>query len=90
MRDLHTLTWPVARLGEALEALARHSGLAPSGQETPMPPAGLTQEAAAALGAWIENAAAWLGLEAEPMEATYPEVERLVRAARITPRERQR
>jgi ATP-binding cassette subfamily B protein len=81
MRDLNTLTWPVARLGEALETMARHSGLAQSGRATPVPPAGLAQEDAAALGAWIEAAAAWLGLEAEPVEAPYPEAERLVRVA---------
>jgi ATP-binding cassette subfamily B protein len=34
-----------------------------------------------ALGAWIETTAAWLDLEAEPVETPYPEAERLVRAA---------
>src|SRR5262249_17803733 len=71
----------VTRLGEALEALARHSGLTPSGRETPVPAAGLAQDDAAALGAWIEAAAAWMGLEAEPVESPYAEAERFVRAA---------
>jgi ATP-binding cassette, subfamily B, bacterial len=81
MRDLHTMAWPAARLGEALEALARRSGLAPQERETLGPPEGLAREGAAALGAWVETAAAWLGLEAEPVEAPYAEVERLVRTA---------
>jgi ATP-binding cassette subfamily B protein len=81
MRDLNTLAWPVARLGEALEAMARHSGLAPREREIPVPPEGLAQADAAVLGAWIETAATWLGLEAEPVEAPYAEVEGLVRRA---------
>src|SRR5262249_54984594 len=80
MHDLNTLAWPVTRLGEALEALARQSGLAPRGRETLVPPAGLAQEDAAALGGWIETAAAWLGLEAELVEASYAEAHMFVRA----------
>ena len=37
MADLTTLAWPAARLGEALEALARTAGLAPRAVE-PLPP----------------------------------------------------
>jgi ABC-type multidrug transport system fused ATPase/permease subunit len=81
MRDLNTLAWPVARLGEALEAMARRSGLAPGERESLVPPEGLTQEEAEALGAWIETAAAWLGLEAESVEVPYAEVKWLVRRA---------
>jgi ATP-binding cassette subfamily B protein len=81
MRDLNTLAWPVARLGEALEAMARRSGLASGERETPVPPEGLAQEEAEALGTWIEAAATWLGLEAESVEVPYAEVEGLVRRA---------
>src|SRR5262247_1426037 len=81
MRDLNTLAWPVVRLGEALEAMARRSGLASGERETPVPPEGLAQEEAAALGTWIEAAATWLGLEAESVEVPYAEVEGLVRRA---------
>ena len=81
MCDLHTLAWPVVRLGEALEALAQHSDLAPRGRESPVPPESLAQDDAEALGAWIETAAAWLGLEAEPVEAPYAEAEWFVRGA---------
>ncbi|MCI0407630.1 MAG: ABC transporter ATP-binding protein, partial [Acidobacteria bacterium] len=75
------LTWPVSRLGEAIEALARKSGLTPRSVEIPTPPAGLTQGGSEALGQWIEAVANGLGFEAEPVEIPYAEVERLVQAA---------
>jgi hypothetical protein len=37
MTDLTTLAWPAARLGEALEALARAAGVGPRAVE-PLPP----------------------------------------------------
>src|SRR5438105_839893 len=51
MRDLNTLTWPVARLGEALEAMVRQSGLAPRERETLVPPEDLAQDDAEARAA---------------------------------------
>ena len=38
MGDLDKLSWPVSRLGEVLEALARTGGLAPRSVEVPPPP----------------------------------------------------
>lgn len=73
--------WPLARLGEALELLARQSGVAPRVTETPAPPMGLAAAGGEALGRWIEAAAAALGLEAEPVEAPYGEIAGLVRGA---------
>jgi ATP-binding cassette subfamily B protein len=81
MSDLDALTWPVAQLGEAIATLGRSSGLVPRAREFSASPADLAQEGAEALGAWIETAAAWLGLEAEAVETPYTEVEQLVRAA---------
>jgi ATP-binding cassette subfamily B protein len=81
MEAVHGLAWPLARLGEALETVARHCGLPLHRRETPTPPAGLARDDAAELGRWIETAAAWLGLEAEPVEASYAEVAGLVRRA---------
>jgi ATP-binding cassette subfamily B protein len=81
MEVLHTLAWPLARLGEALEAVARHCGLPLQQRETPTPPAGLGRDGIADLAPWLETAAAWLGLEAEPVEVSYAEVARLVRGA---------
>jgi ATP-binding cassette subfamily B protein len=76
---LPELAWPVARLGEALESLARRSGLTtvPRG-DTAAPPPALAGCGDEPIGDWIEALAAWLGLEAEAVEAPYAEVERLV------------
>ncbi len=79
--SLDTLSWPVSKLGEALEALARKSGLSPRSVETLPPPPGLAQDCGELLGQWIESTAGYLGLEAEPVEVPFAEVEWLVRGA---------
>jgi ATP-binding cassette subfamily B protein len=81
MGALDQLSWPVSRLGEALEALARTGGLAPRAVEVPPPPPGLARDGAEGLGRWIEATAAALGLEVEPVDVPYAEVEWLVRSA---------
>jgi ATP-binding cassette subfamily B protein len=75
------LTWPTARLGEALATLARHSGQAAPREAAPVPPAADCTAPANGLGLWIEGTAAWLGCEAEPVEAPYAESEKLVAGA---------
>ena len=81
MGALDQLSWPVSRLGEALEALARTGGLAPRAVEVPPPPPSLARDGAEGLGRWVEATAAALGLEVEPVDVPYAEVERLVRSA---------
>jgi ATP-binding cassette subfamily B protein len=81
MEDLAQLSWPVSRLGEVLEALARASGLAPRSVELPPLPSSLAQDSGEALRRWIEAMAGALGLEVEPVEVPYTGVERLVRSA---------
>jgi ATP-binding cassette subfamily B protein len=64
------MSWPACRLGEAIDHLARQSGLAPRRQEA----APLPYDAAGddtRLGAWIEGSAARLGLEAEEVDSPY-------------------
>src|SRR5439155_10785670 len=78
--NLDTLSWPISRLGEVMEALARKSGLAPRSVETLLPPNRLW-ESGEVLDRWVEAAAGCLGVEAEPVEAPYAEVEQLVRNA---------
>jgi len=56
-----------------MEALARKVGLSIRTVEVPVPPN------SDSLGSWIESAASWLGIEAEPTEVSYAEVGRLVR-----------
>jgi len=67
------LAWPADRLGEALQILARRSGLGP-GELTLDEPSSTTDP-----GPWIITAAAAMGLEAEPVDVSYREVESLVR-----------
>ena len=81
MADLTPLAWPASRLNEALEALARRADLSPRAVELLSPPAELLQQGDEALGRWLRSAAGHLGLEAEPMEIPYGEVEPLLRQA---------
>ena len=80
MQPLTDLGWPAAGLGEALEALARQSGLGTRGSASPAPapPRGAAEEQ---LGPWIEAAARRLGCEAEAVQTPYGEVEDLVASA---------
>jgi ABC-type bacteriocin/lantibiotic exporter with double-glycine peptidase domain len=72
------LAWPVSKLGEAIETLARRSGLSPKQVETPIPPDGLAGAGIEEIGRWIEMAAGWMSIEAEPAEVAYPEAEKLI------------
>ncbi|MBV9927353.1 MAG: ABC transporter ATP-binding protein [Acidobacteria bacterium] len=80
MNDVSYMTWPAESLGPALEALARHGGLAPRNTEAGSPPPSFVLEGGEALGQWVESAARWLGLEAEPRPLRYVEVLQLSRA----------
>ena len=81
MANLTAYSWPISKLGEALEALAHTCGLTPTAIEIPAPPHALMQGADEALTRWIEAVAGGLGLEAESVDARYAEVEQLVRRA---------
>src|SRR5215471_6585314 len=81
MEALDTLAWPVGRLGEAIVALARLQGWRLRGVEAAGGMAGPALDSTETLDTWLEAAAAWLGLEAEPVEVPYGEVEDLVRGA---------
>ena len=72
MDSLDRLSWPAARLGEALETLGRRSGLGPL--RPPGAAAGPAVGPLDGLGTWIEAAAAGLGLQAEPVEASHGEL----------------
>jgi len=87
MRDqLPSLFWSLSQLGSGLEALARRSELQPSAVQVPPPPvsiAALDNSTASrdALNQWIESAATWLGLEAEPSAVPYEGLERFIENA---------
>lgn len=76
MSSLDALSWPAGRLAEALSSLASRSGLGP--RKLDLPQTGNTLDSDA-LERWIGAAAGVMGLEAEPVEAAYGEVEGLVR-----------
>ena len=75
---LEAVAWPVARAGQALEALARAAGLPlsralPSAAQAPAEPG--------AWAGWLDDAAQTLGLELALLHALHGQVERLLRGA---------
>jgi ATP-binding cassette, subfamily B, bacterial len=75
------ITWPAARVGEALVELAQRSGLRPKVGEIPAPPS-LVDTDPSKLGSWIVAAAGALGLETDATPIRYAGVnEKLVTAA---------
>lgn len=79
--EIEKLSWPVSKLSEAVEVLARKCGLPVQTREAPLLPEQLLRSDAAQLGWWIETLAHWLGLEAEPVETTYAELNQLLVSA---------
>jgi ATP-binding cassette subfamily B protein len=72
-------SWPLHRLGEAIEALGRRSGLRPGAVEPLQPPAGLLASNPEALEQWVEGAVARLGLESEQRDVPYGELTAFLR-----------
>jgi len=79
--SLDALHWPLDRLGDALESLARRSGLLVRSAGIPNPPADLSPHDADSRARWIDAAAEQLGLEAQSVDTTYAEAGAFVRAA---------
>ena len=73
------ITWPANRAAEALEALARRSGLRPRAVTVATPTAVDTDPTR--LGRWIEATAGALGLDAEPEEVRYADADRILNSA---------
>jgi ATP-binding cassette subfamily B protein len=77
---LAAFAWTTPELGTAIEALARKSGLAPRPVQVPAAPESLSGSSDG-LSQWIEAAASWLGVEAEPLAMQYHTVDQFVRSA---------
>ena len=75
------LTWPVSRLGEALEAVARYGRLNTRQVDIPEPPQGVSRWDDHALNSWIQDAAGRLGVEAEAVESSYGQVDCFIAGA---------
>src|SRR5437899_6499042 len=75
--DFCKLAWPGARLGEAIEWLARRHGLSCQAAEVPTthPVAGNSQD----LTAWMCAQANALAIEAEHVESSYAEAEAMLK-----------
>jgi ATP-binding cassette subfamily B protein len=80
-QDLTALAWPVSRLGDLIENLARRGKLLSNPEKLPRPPLSIQAGDDLAVGRWIDGAAGHLGLEAEPVETYYADYETLVKAA---------
>jgi ATP-binding cassette subfamily B protein len=72
---------PIARAGEALDALARTMKLRLPPIETPSMPESAVSDHDGVQARWVDAAAATLGLDVEPIEAAYADVDRFLRAA---------
>jgi ATP-binding cassette subfamily B protein len=79
--DIHSLAWPIVRLGEALEILAQKAGFVTNLSGLPSPPKSFEHADNQAIDQWLERAAIQLGLETEAVESSYTDVEVMVRRA---------
>ena len=79
--DLAPLAWPVSRLGELLENLARRGKLFPRSVLIPQPPDSLAKMGDEAIGRWLDVAAGTLELEADAVQLLYSEIEEFIRQA---------
>jgi len=78
---LSQISWPVERLGELLEILARKSRLSSQPKNISQPPDSLLDSGdEQALSQWVDNAAGYLDLEAEPISVQYADLNLLLRS----------
>lgn len=73
-RELMASAWPLERVGEAMEELARRASLTNASTEALAPAAEHARYTLRELGEWMEWAGSRLGIEAESVETTYGEV----------------
>jgi len=80
LHQIDALAWPGSRTGEAIELLAIRSGLARPATPT-LNPTGDVIRDTAAFGQWVHSTAASLGIEAEPSDTRYAQLESHLRTA---------
>ncbi|MFN2127033.1 MAG: hypothetical protein ACK2TU_04160, partial [Anaerolineales bacterium] len=76
---IESIAWPLTRLGELLEHLARESKLSQNPIELPQPKFKNEKLSPSELEDWIRAAADFLNVEVEPFNVFYDEVEKMVR-----------
>jgi ATP-binding cassette, subfamily B, bacterial len=79
--ELPDLRWPLSRAGEALDELARRSGLVVAAPELPAAPQTLDPANPQELGRWVDWAARRLGVEAEAVATPLSGFDDLLRHA---------
>jgi ATP-binding cassette, subfamily B, bacterial len=79
--DLYALGWPASRIVEALETGARHASIPLKKSVEVAPVWGASELAGAAFDSWVDAGADWLGIEAEPVDVHYHDLEALLRRA---------
>lgn len=80
-QDLASIAWPLARLGELMENLARSSSLLPNPVELPQPDFEDGNIRGMDVSYWIYAAAENLNLEAEKVNVYYSDIESLILSA---------
>lgn len=75
--QIEALTWPAGQLAQAIEALARASGLEPRSVQVPSASGNALPDGV--IEKWIEDNAGWFGLEAEHVDVTYDAVDEMLR-----------
>lgn len=78
-KELSALAWPLSRLGEGIEELARLAHLSPVTRYGLTVPESLKQQEIDDLNRWIEWASDGLGIEAEPVETSVSEFSQFLR-----------
>ncbi len=79
--NLDDLAWPISRLGELIENLARKGNLLPGHTLMPVPPDHLANLGEESVGRWIDVAAGSLELEVDPVQLLYSETETFIKQA---------
>jgi ATP-binding cassette subfamily B protein len=72
------LSWPVERIGEALEALGEWVGTIRKTSPLPSPPSDVRDGVDQAVARWLPAAAAQLGVETLPIQARYQDFEGMI------------
>jgi ATP-binding cassette subfamily B protein len=78
--SIFDVTWPVARASEALAALVHEAKLASTRHDPPATPEDV-DASPERFGRFVELAASWMGVEAEPVSTTYADASAFLRSA---------
>lgn len=76
---LLTISWPLSKSGEALEALAKRSGLSPRLEDVPHLPISLQHDDEEELARFMDSCAQRMNLEAKPIACSYHELKQMLR-----------